>query len=98
MTGKQLKAELEKYKRQYKILVGRCEQLDNENADLKAKLTMMAKNLTNAQNAFDANKALLRQMGEEHNKKEQDLIEFMNKLKAKLRELGYNGNFDRLGQ
>lgn len=98
MTGKQLKAELDKYKRQYKIVVGRCQQLEAAVEDANARMAIMGKNLINAQSAVDANKTLMRRMGEEHNRKEQELIEFMTNLKAKLRELGYNGHFDRLGE
>jgi predicted nucleic acid-binding Zn-ribbon protein len=97
MTGKQLKEELGKYKRQYRLIVNRCEQLEKQNNKAEEMLEVMRNNLLEAQKSVDLNKALLRQTMEEHSKKEHGLVALMNGMKAKLREMGYDGNFDNLG-
>jgi predicted nucleic acid-binding Zn-ribbon protein len=96
MNVKKLKDEFEQYNRSYKLLVERNDQLEKRYAEQENKITVLINSLENCQKAFDTNKTLLRQMAAEHNKKEQSLIEYMNKLKAKLRELGY-ANFNKLG-
>ena len=96
MNAKKLQDELDTYKRSYKQIVGRnthLEELYKKQEDRKAVLTAA---LESCQQAVDMNKQMVRQMGEEHSKKEGALVEFMNRLKAKLRELGY-GDFNRLG-
>ena len=98
MNSKLLKDELDKYRRQYDGLVEIHRILEKKLEQVQMALSFSVTNLGNAQQAVDMNKKLMRQMGEEHNKKEQDLIVFMNQLKAKLREMGYDGNFDKLGE
>jgi hypothetical protein len=97
MNAKKIKEELDKYKRQYRNLVSRCEQLESQLIAADEREVIMRNNLLHAQNALDSNKAMLRQMVAEQSKKEHGLIDLMNGLKAKLREMGYDGNFDRLG-
>ena len=96
MNIKPLKDELDKYRRQYDGLVEVHRILENKLEQAQSALSFSVKNLANAQQAVDANKKLMRQMGKEHSRKEQDLIAFMNRLKAKLREMGYDGSFDSL--
>ena len=96
MSGKQLKIELDKYKRQYRNLVARCQQLEGQLLAAEKNMEVLGQSLKFAQSAVDMNKAMLRQSVDEHNRKERDLIEYMNLLKAKLRELGY-ADFNRLG-
>jgi hypothetical protein len=98
MNDKLLKEELEKWKTLYTGAGVVIRSLERQLADLSTKLSVAESNLSNAQNAVAINKTILRQVTEEHNRKEKDLIEFMNRLKAKLREMGYDGSFDRLGQ
>ena len=94
MNMKKIKEEFDIYKRQYQNLVSRCKQLENQLADSEKREVIMRNNLFQAQNALDTNKMLLRQMVEEQSKKEHSLIDLINRLKSKLREMGYNGNFD----
>lgn len=98
MNEKIIKEELAKYKRQYKIIVDLNKQMESEIAANKDVITLLTQNLENAQKALDIQKNLGRQMSAEWSKKEQGLIEFMNCLKNKLREMGYDGDFDRLGK
>lgn len=91
-----LKEELRKYKQQYNILVVRCNQLEGQLLDANGQINFLRQSLFSAQKALDINKDLLRRTAEEHNKKEQSLVSFMNKLKDKLRELGY-ADFNNLG-
>lgn len=96
MTNKETREALIKYKRLYNStgrVVIRHEQTIK---DLQAQLSTVHTNLTNCQTALDLQKTLNRQIGEEHNKKEQDLVTYMNRLKEKLREFGY-ADFNQLG-
>lgn len=94
---RELKNQLVKYKRLYRATGEANKRLEAVNKDLMGRLSVAEANLGNCQQALDMNKQLLRQMAEGHNAKEQGLVELLNKLKAKLREMGYHGDFDRLG-
>jgi hypothetical protein len=96
MNKKELKIELDKYKRQYRNLVERCLQLENQKVIMESKIEVLNKSLSNAQKSNDINKTMLRQAIDEHSRKEHGLIECMNLMKAKLRDLGY-ADFNRLG-
>jgi hypothetical protein len=98
MNDKLLKEELEKWKTLYSGACVVIRSLERQLESLASKAQIAEMNLKNAQDAVLINKTLLRQVTEENNKNEKELIEFMNRLKAKLREMGYNGSFDRLGQ
>jgi len=97
-TNKELKQHLDKYKALYKSTSDANRRLQQVNADLQIHLKTALANLVNAQKAVTINKTMLRQVAEGHNRKEQELIELLTQLKAKLRELGYNGDFDSLGK
>jgi hypothetical protein len=97
MTGKEAKAALIKYKQLYRSLAKANKNAEQTINDLQLKVQNLTANLENAQKAVDINKNLLHQVTHEHNNKEQALIGLLTKLKAKLREMGYDGNFDRLG-
>jgi len=97
MNNKKMKDELDKYKRQYKNIVNRNVQLENQFQRQEEKNQQLLNSLVECQKAVDMNKTLLRKFGEEHNRKENEMVDLMNRLKAKLREMGYNGNFNRLG-
>lgn len=97
MNAKKLKDELDKYKRSYTNLVARCEQLESHLRAADEREAGLRNNLLQAQNALDTNKLMLRQMVAEQSQKEHGLIDLLNRLKTKLREMGYNGSFDNLG-
>jgi hypothetical protein len=97
MTGKEAKAALIKYKQLYRSLAKANINAEQTIKDLQLQVQTLTANLENAQKAVDINKNLLHQVTHEHNNKEQALIGLLTKLKAKLREMGYDGNFDRLG-
>ena len=96
MNAKKLEDELDKYKRSYKQIVGRNAHLEELYIKQEERIAILTGALENCQKAVDMNKQMLRQMGEEHASKEAGLVDFMNKLKAKLREFGY-ADFNRLG-
>lgn len=96
-TNKVLKETLAKFKALYKSTSEANIRLQQTNADLQKQLKTSLANLAHAQISVDLNKKMLRQMAEENNRKENELIELLTQLKAKLRELGYDGNFDNLG-
>lgn len=97
MTKKEMSDKLDKYIKLYKSVSDANKRLEQSNRDLQNQLATAKANLENANNAVEINKNLLRQMTEEHSKKEQELIDLMTRLKAKLREMGYDGNLDNLG-
>jgi hypothetical protein len=96
-TKKELEDEGIKWKSLYKGIARTNERFQIQINDLSRRLATAETNLVNAQNAVDLNKNMLHQVSTENNKKEQELIALMNKLKAKLREMGYDGSFDSLG-
>ena len=98
MTGKEAKAALIKYKQLYRSLAKANKNAEQTIKDLQLRIQTLTANLENAQRAVDINKTLLHQVTHEHNNKEQGLIALMTQLKAKLREMGYDGDFDRLGK
>lgn len=97
MNAKLLKAEFDQYKRSYKLIVARNTQLEEQWVQQEARIELLGKSLEQCQRGLDLNKTLMRQLGEEHNKKENELVALLTGLKAKLREMGYNGDFDNLG-
>jgi cysteinyl-tRNA synthetase len=97
LTMKQMKGRMDKFRRLYNSTVIANRRFEQTINDLKASLATALANNANCQKALDINKTLIRQMSEEHGKKEQELIKLLTQLKAKLREMGYDGNFDNLG-
>ena len=97
MNAKLLKDELDEYKRSYKRIVARNEQLEEQWVAQEARIKLLGDSLANCQQALDINKTNMRQLAEENQKKENDLVALLTSLKAKLREMGYNGDFDNLG-
>jgi cysteinyl-tRNA synthetase len=97
LTKKQMQDRMDKFRRLYKGLAETNRRFEQTINDLKSALATALANNTNCQKALDLNKTMLRQMSEEHGKKEQELIKLLTQLKAKLREMGYDGNFDNLG-
>lgn len=97
MNGKEAKQALEKYKRLYDSLAKANQKAERTIQDLKAQAAALSANLINANNALDINKTILRDATDQHNLKEKGLIDLLTNLKAKLREMGYHGNFDNLG-
>lgn len=97
LTKKQLEAQLVKFKQLYKSVADANKRWEKTNNDLMKQLQIANNNLVNAQNAVNMHKNMLVQTTEAHNKKEQGLVELLNKLKAKIREMGYHGDFDSLG-
>jgi len=93
----ELRNEFDKYKRSYNAIVKRNTDLENQYVAQENRIQLLMSSLDNCQKALDINKNLMRKLAEEHNNKESSLVDFMNKLKKKLRELGYNGSFDNLG-
>ena len=98
MNGKEAKQGLEKYKRLYDSLAKANLKAERTIKDLKAQVANLSETLANANRAFDINKTIMRNATDQHNQKEKGLIDLLTNLKAKLREMGYNGNFDNLGQ
>jgi hypothetical protein len=98
MNDKLLIEERDKWKNLYTGAGVVIRSLERQLNDLQTQLSLAVANLKNANDALAINKTILRQAAEEHNRNEKELIEFMNRLKAKLREMGYHGSFDRLGQ
>jgi len=97
MNAKLLKDELDKYRRSYKRLVERNDELEARYHEQEERIAVLARSVEHCQKALDMNKDLMRRLGEEHNHKENDMVALLTGLKAKLREMGYNGDFDRLG-
>lgn len=97
MSAKKLKEELDKFKRSYKLIVARNVELENQFQKQEERIAVLTQSIEECQRALDMNKKLMHQLGEEHNRKEHELVTFMNALKAKLREMGYNASFDNLG-
>lgn len=97
MNNKQLKDDFDKYKRSYAAIVDRNVQLEKRYAEQEDRIAVLSGSLENCQKALDMNKSLMRQISDEHSKKENSLVEILTALKAKLREMGYNGDFDNLG-
>jgi len=96
LMGNNGKDEELKWKRLYDSLTVRCLQLEKNLIEYKSANNFLVKGLESAQKVVDLNKNILRQGFTEFNKKEQIYIETINKMKAKLKELGC-GNFDFLG-
>ena len=96
MNRKELEDQYNKYRRLYKSTAEANKRFEQTIRDLQAQLRTALSNLENANNALAIQKDLNRQMGEEHNRKQQELVEYMNLLKGKLRELGY-ADFNNLG-
>ena len=96
MNRKEMEDRYNKYRRLYKATAEANKRFEQTIRDLQGQLTTALSNLTNCQSALDMQKTMNRQMGEEHDKKQQDLVEYMNLLKGKLRELGY-ADFNNLG-
>lgn len=92
-----IEVQLLEWKKHYKSVSERCKKLEAQVQEQDRNIMFLSHSLKNAQTAVQLNKDVLLKVTEEHNKKEKDLIDFMNKLKAKLREMGYDGNFDNLG-
>lgn len=92
-----LQESLDHWKRLHNNVAETNKRFQAQVHDLTVRLKTMEMNLANAQKASDINKNMLRQMGEAHTKKEQELIKLLTQLKAKLREMGYDGSFDNLG-
>jgi hypothetical protein len=86
-----------KWKRLYESLSDQVEVLEGRVKDMGAKAVIMKLNLENAQKAVDINKQMLRDSVTEYNQKEQEYIGLINKLKEKLRALGY-ADFRGLGE
>lgn len=98
MTNKEAKESLEKYKRLYRSLAIAHRVAEEKINELQLQVQILKTNLVNAQGAVDINKKLLHQVSHEHNNKEQALIGLLTNLKAKMREMGYDGDFDNLGK
>lgn len=98
MNFKELKADFEKFRRSYALIIERNAQLEKQYEQQEERIALLSRCLENCQKALDINKSLMRQISAEHDKKENSLVELLTALKAKLRDMGYNGNFDRLGQ
>lgn len=84
------------WRRLYSSLKDQFDRLEKSLVEQGASMRIMALNLENAQKAVDINKAMLRQITEEANAKEQEYIGLINRLKDKLREFGY-ADFNNLG-
>ena len=97
LTRKELEEHLSKFKRLYRSVGDANKRYEQIISDLQTKLVTAESNLENAQQAVNINKTLLRQLAEENSKKEEGLINLLTQLKKKLREMGYDGNFDSLG-
>lgn len=95
---KQVMQERDKWKSLYNGLGDTVQRLEKEICQLTIKVSQAQSNQNNASSASEINKNILRQATEEHNRKEQEMVGLITKLKAKLREMGYDGDFDRLGQ
>jgi len=96
MNVKKIEEDLDKYKRSYKQIVGRNAHLEAQYKEQENRIAVLTAALENCQQAVDMNKTLLRKMGEEHASKEAGLVDFMNRLKKKLREF-WDGDLDKLG-
>ena len=97
MNIKEAKQQLAKYKQLYSSLANANRKAQQTINDLQAQLNTAQANLLNANNAVEINKKILRNATDEHKKKEKGLIDLLTNLKAKLREMGYDGDYDSLG-
>lgn len=84
------------WKRLYDSAANRIMNLEQIIEEKNVALSNLSNNLANAQKAVDINKTMVRNGLTEFNRKEQEYIEILNKMRAKLKELGY-GDFDKLG-
>jgi len=85
------------WKSRYESLLMAFNRLEAQSKQQAETITFLTQQLANADKAVEINKNLLRMVTEEHNKKELDMVYYMNKLKDKLREFGY-ADFNRLGE
>lgn len=84
------------WKRLYESAAIRIFTLEETLHQEEAKVKALIENLGNAQKAVDINKTMLRNGLTDFNRKEQEYIVLINKMKEKLRGLGYV-DFNRLG-
>ena len=91
MNTKLLKEELNKYKRQYKIILLRNADLENQYQVQEEKIQLLTECLENSQKAIDINKTIVRQALASYSEKEQILNGEIIELKKRLKELE-NGN------
>jgi uncharacterized protein YjaG (DUF416 family) len=96
-NNREIKEHLRKYKALYQSLAEANKRQTQTILELQNQVSTLSSNLVNAQKAVDINKGILRSATEGHNLKEQELISLLTGMKAKLREMGYNGNYDNLG-
>lgn len=77
------------WKRLYESLIVQNQKLEQKITEQAGVIGFLSENNTNAQAAVDIMKQTLLNATMEHNKKEQQLIGYMNKLKEKLKEYGF---------
>jgi predicted nucleic acid-binding Zn-ribbon protein len=78
------------WKKRYKSLAKGVAELEKTIESQTSLLSTMNSNLENAQEAVDLNKMILRNAVAEHNKKEQEYVGLITRMKAKLKELGFS--------
>ena len=90
--------ELAKWKELYQSLSKRFESMDNTINEQRATIVSLRHNLSSAEKAAEISKSSLITSVTGSNSKEQEYIGVINKLKAKIREMGHHGDFDNLGE
>lgn len=97
--SKELREAQDEAKQWKRLYTGMVRHNDSQQKAISTQTDLVARlqaNLDNCQKAVDLNKVMLHNAIAEHSRKEQEYIGLINKLKNKLRELGY-GDFNRLG-
>ena len=88
--------EVKKWKKLYSGLVERNRALEKELVEKEKHILVLLNSVEHAQGAVDINKSIMRQSLLDFNAKEQNYIEVISKLRAKLKEMGF-ADFDNLG-
>jgi len=94
---KALKEEKEKWRKLYTSLAAAIPRINTEMDALRKMAEISRRNCENANKAAQTSKTILHTTMAQHNEKEKTYIALINGLKRKLREMGYDGNFDHLG-
>ena len=94
---KALNEEKEKWRRLYASLAASIPKMKIELDNLRRDVEINRKNCENANKAAQISKTILHTTMRDHGEKEKEYIALINGMKSKLRELGYDGDFDRLG-
>jgi len=96
-TKQQLLDELAEWKSKYRSLAAAHQVLEGKVATAHLQLELASKRVEHAQLNVDQRQAATQVALQQFNEKEQLYTRKLHALRAKLREVGYNGDLDNLG-